>query len=216
MASLLLPYSGVASHFRRQPAICRRRRLETLYYNAMHLNCLFRSVLVAGIALAAAEAHAQGTFTLSIQNCEAQTAIPGAGGQSYFDVSFSGGGTFTNVNKNLWAVDAFNNPLTTGVDSPFSSLTVDSASTLKLGSGQKYESGSSYRLLIDWTVAGNATPDSDGNGIYFNLFVRQPDGAAANAGATDVLNIQPPVVPEPSAAVLWVAGGLVYCLRRRV
>jgi hypothetical protein len=181
----------------------------------MHLNYLFRSALVAGLALIAVEVHAQGTFTLSIQNSDAQNTITGASGQSYFDVSFSGGGTFTNVNKNLWAVDAFNNPLMTGVDSPFSSLTVDAASTLKLGSGQEYESGSTYRLLIDWTVAANASPDPDGNGIYFNLFVKQPDGAAANAGATDVLNIQPQVVPEPSAAVLWVAGGLAFYLRRR-
>ena len=184
--------------------------------NTMHLNCLLRPLLVAALALATVEARAQGTFTVSIQNSEAQNAIPGTGGQSYFNVSFSGGGTFTNVNKNLWAVDSSNNPLTTGVDSPFNSLTVDSASTLKLGSGQKYESGNTYRLLIDWTVASNATLDPDGNGIYFNLFVKQPNGAAANAGATDVLNIQPPVVPEPSAAVLWVAGGLVFYLRRRV
>src|ERR1035441_6967755 len=103
----------------------------------MHLNCLLRPVLVVALALAVVEARAQGTFTVSIQNSDAQNTLPGASGQSYFDVSFSGGGTFTNVNKNLWAVDAFNNPLTTGIDSPFSSLTVNAASTLKLGSGQQ-------------------------------------------------------------------------------
>ena len=76
--------------------------------------------------------------------------------------------------------------------------------------GQKYNSGSTYRLAVDWTVSPNATPGSDG--IWLNLFVNQPNSRMrANVGATDAVNII--ATPEPAmwltfgsflAVVIWV------------
>jgi hypothetical protein len=136
----------------------------------------------------------------------------GASGQSYFDVTFNqnvgGSSTWNYRNYQLQGVDS----LGSQESSLFSSLTIDSASTLKLGTGQTYLSGHTYRLVVDWTVANSAVADPDGNGIYFNLFLKQPNGVNANAGATDVLNIQAVSVPEPSqvaASALLLLGGMV-------
>ncbi len=160
------------------------------------------TLLTAALALSAASAHAN--YTISASTSPSQNVSAGASGQSYFDVTFSGGGTFTYVNQNFWAVDEFSNPLT-GSSSPFSSLTVDPSSTLKLGSGNSYASGNTYQLLVDWTVSPTAAAGD--YGIYFNLFVNQPNLVRANAGATDVVNVQPTSVPEPSQAI---AGSIVF------
>ena len=165
---------------------------------------------------------ARAVYTISVSTSPTITTSPGSSGQSYFDVSFSGGGDFTYVSRNLWAVDEFNNPLTPGVDSPFSSLTIDPSSTLSLTKPTSYSSGSTYRLLVNWTVSEsyNATiaPGYDRFGIYFNLFVDQPNAVRANAGATDIVNIQGASVPEPSqiagcALILGCSG--LYLLRGR-
>ena len=107
---------------------------------------------------------------------------------------------------------SFGNP----TSSLFSSLTVDAASTLHLGG--TYLSGHTYRLIVDWTVATGATPDPDGNGIYFNLLVKQPNAVNANAGATDVLNVQTVSVPEASqvaaSALMLIGVTAVYGGRR--
>ena len=185
---------------------------DRTHINFIHMNYMIRSVLVVVFALVAAEARA--TYSISIQTSAAQDTTLGASGQSFFDVAFSDssapGSFWTFRNYQLLGVDSIGNSDPT----LFSSLAIDPSSTLQLGSGQTYQSGRTYRLILDWTVASDATPDQDGNGIYFNLFVKQPDGVNANAGATDVVNVQS--VPEPSAAVLFLAGGIAICLRRRV
>jgi hypothetical protein len=170
----------------------------------------------AWLALAVTEVRAD--YTLSVGTSPSQITTVGASGQSYFDVTFNqnvGGSSIWNYrNYQLQGVDSFG-----AQDSGlFSSLTIDAASTLKLGAGQTYLSGTTYRLIVDWTVANNSTPDPDGNGIYFNLFVKQPNAVNANAGATDVLNIQTVSVPESSqvaaSALLLVGGAVVYTGRR--
>jgi len=175
------------------------------------MNHIIRSLLVAGIALIAVEARA--TYSISMETSAPQATTLGASGQSFFDITFTDttepGSTWSFRNYQLEGVDSFN----TEAVGFFSSLTIDPSSTLQLGTGQTYESGNTYRLVLNWTVADDATPDPDGNGIYFNLFVKQPDKVNANAGTTDMLTAQ---VPEPSTAVLLLAGGIAVCLRRRL
>src|ERR1039458_8002621 len=110
--------------------------------NVLGLSC------AALLSLAAREVRA--AYSIGVSTSPSQNVNQGSSGQSYFDVTFSGSGTFTYVNKNFYAVDSVNNPLTQGVDSPFSSLTTDAASTLKLGSGQTYVAGT-YQIIVDWT-----------------------------------------------------------------
>jgi hypothetical protein len=160
------------------------------------------TMLAAAFGLSAVTTYAN--YTISVSTSPTVTTSAGESGQSYFDVTFNGGGSFTYVSQNLWAVDQFSNPLL-GSSSPFSSMTIDPTSTLKLGSGHTYASGNTYELLVDWTVSPTATSGS--YGIYFNLFVNQPNGVRANAGATDIVNIQPTSVPEPSQTM---AGSLVF------
>jgi hypothetical protein len=150
---------------------------------------------------------ARGDYSLSIQTSPEQFTTLGGSGQCYFDVTFSD----STHAQSVWT---FRNYQLQGVDSMgladsslFSSLTVDPASTLRLGSGQTYLSGNTYRLIVDWTVANNAVPDPAGNGIYFNLFLRQPNSVNANAGATDVLTVSVPEASQVAASALLVLGG---------
>ena len=142
-------------------------------------------------------------YVITIATSPDVTTKPKASGQSYFDVSFSGGGQFTFVSDTVTAVDAYNTPLIQGSTSPFSSLAVDAASTLIMKSGQKYNSGSKYRLLVDWTVSPTWKV-SDQYGVYLNLNVNQPNAKRANAGNTDIVNIQagsPVAAPEPGQMI---------------
>jgi hypothetical protein len=184
--------------------------------------------LAAMIAVSALNVRA--AYTIGVTTSPTITADAGASGQSYFDFTFSGGGQFTCTGKQLWAVDP-SDPGTIlfgeGV-SPFSSLTIDPSSTLKLIAdkpngkppivGTKYDSGSTYRLVVNWTI-DPAWIAGGQYGIYFNLLTLQPDGAAANAGATDLVNINEPVsVPEPSqvfgASLIFGCGVLAFTGRR--
>jgi hypothetical protein len=176
-----------------------------------------KTILLAAVALCAVNASA--VYTISVTTSPAQFGIPGSSGQSYFDVSFSGGGVFTYTGKQLWAVngsDPDNNPIVGG-DSPFSSLTIDPSSTLLTGAGKTYNSGQTYRLIVDWTISSDWAV-SDTYGIYFNLFVKQPDNVAANAGATDLVNINASPVPEPSqvlaGSLILGCGVLIFTGRR--
>ena len=184
-------------------------------------NRVFHPATVSALALLLGSALPAGAaYTISVTTSPTITTSPGSNGQSYFDVSFSGGGNFTYVSKNLWAVDTENNPLI-GVDSPFSSLTVDPSSTLKFSG--TYASGSTYRLIVNWTVSDTLTapvaPGFDQYGIYFNLFVDQPNAVRANAGATDIVNIQTASVPEPSqiagCALIAGCGGFPFLRGRK-
>jgi hypothetical protein len=170
-----------------------------------------RSVLMAGLVLLAVEARA--SYSISIQTSAAQTTLLGASGQSYSDVAFSDssepGSFWTFRNYQLLGGDSIDD----ADASLFSSLTIDPSSTLQLGSGYTYQSGNTYRLSLDWPVASDVTPDQDGNDIYSDRFVKQPDDVNANAGATGVLHVQ--CTPEPSAVALFLAGGIAVCLRRR-
>ena len=178
----------------------------------MHITKALKLGCAAGLLLGVTQARAD--YTLSVGTSPSQITTVGASGQSYFDVTFSqnvsGASTWNYRNYQLQGVDSLGSQ-DSGL---FSSLTVDAASTLKLGSGQTYHSGSTYRLIVDWTVANNVIPDPDGNGIYFNLFVKQPNAVNANAGATDVLNVQTVSVPEASqvtaSALLALGGAVVY------
>lgn len=184
----------------------------------MHINQLLKFACVAGVALAAATARAD--YSLLIQTSPSQLTTAGASGQSSFDVTFNDSthaqSKWTFRNSQLQGVDSIGNPDST----LFSRLAVDSSSTLKLGTGQTYLSGHSYSLIVDWTVANNAIPDPDGNGIYFNLFLKQPNSVNANAGATDVLNVQTVSVPEANqvaaSALLFLGGTCVYVGRRTI
>jgi len=197
-------------------AVLQNVRQLLLPFAVMIMKRLLALVCTAGLVLAAAEARAD--YTLSVGTSPSQITTVGASGQSYFDVTFNqnvgGSSTWNYRNYQLQGVDSIGNQ-DSGL---FSSLTIDAASTLKLGSGQTYLSGQTYRLIVDWTVAIGATPDPDGNGIYFNLFLKQPNGVNANAGATDVLNIHAVSVPEASqvaaSAFLLVGGVVVYAGRR--
>src|ERR1035441_2448043 len=174
--------------------------------NVLGLSC------AALLSLAATEVRA--AYSIGVSTSPAQNANQGSSGQSYFDVTFTGG-TFTYVNRNFYAVDSVNNPLTQGVDSPFSSLTTDAASTLKLGSGQTYVAGT-YRLIVDWTVDGAANPDQ--YGIYFNLIANDPGHSRINGGATDSVTVHAVSVPEASqvaASWLLLIGGVVVSAGRR-
>jgi hypothetical protein len=170
--------------------------------------------------IAASALNVRAAYTIGVTTSPTVTADAGASGQSYFDFTFSGGGQFTYVSKSLWAVDPSDpgTPLFGEGVSPFSSLTIDSSSTLKLTSGTKYNSGSTYRLLVNWTI-DPAWIAGGQYGIYFNLFANQPDTVRANAGATDVVNINDPVsVPEPSqvfgASLIFGCGVLAFTGRR--
>ncbi len=173
--------------------------------------------MMTGLLLVCA-IRAPAAYTISVTTSPTVNTETGQSGQSWFDVSFSGGGTFSYVSRNLWAVDSFNNPLTPGVDSPFSSLVVDPSSTLLLGAGVTYNSGQTYRLMVDWTVASDWNV-TDQFGIYFNLFVNQPNAVRANAGATDIVNIEAASVPEPpqtKAGALVLGCGLLMGVGRRL
>ena len=122
----------------------------------METNMRYTASILLAATLALGVATARANYTISVTTSSTQSTAAGESGQSSFDVSFSGGGNFTYLNKNLWAVDSFANPLTTGVDSPFSSLTIDPSSTLLLGTGKAYTSGHTYELIVDWTVSPSA------------------------------------------------------------
>ena len=147
---------------------------------------LKKKIPILSILSAASLAHAG--YTLNITTSPEQK---GKSGQSWFDVSFNGGGNFTYVNKQLWAVDSQFNPLL-GNASPFSTLVVDSNSTLKLASGATYASGHSYRLLVDWTLRPEVNSPQ---AIYFNLSVKNPSKAAMNAGCTDIVSVPETELP---------------------
>jgi len=182
----------------------------------MNITKLLELGCAAGLALAATTARAG--YDLSIGTALPQNTTVGASGQSTFDVTFSqttsGASAWTYRNYQLQGVDSMGDQ----VSGLFSSLTVDSASTLKLGTGHTYSSGQTYTLIVDWTVANNAVADSGGNGIYFNLFVKNPGNVNGNAGATDALNIQAVSVPEASqvaaSALILVGGTVAYAGRR--
>ena len=73
-------------------------------------------------------------------------------------------------------------------------------------------------LIVDWTVSPSTVVGGQ-YGIYFNLFANQPNGSRANAGATDLVNIQSSSVPEPSqtlAGLLALAGGVLTFGARRL
>ena len=186
---------------------------------SMNMNVNMRKVLVLGCAavLSLAATEVRAAYSIGVSTSPSQNVNQGSSGQSYFDVTFSGSGTFTYVNKNFYAVDSVNNPLTQGVDSPFSSLTTDAASTLKLGSGNTYVAGT-YRLIVDWTVAGAANPDQ--YGVYFNLIANDPGHSRINGGATDSVTVHAVSVPEASqvaaSALLLIGGVVVYAGRRSV
>jgi hypothetical protein len=164
--------------------------------------------------------EARAGYNLDIETSPAQVTTLGASGQSYFDVTFSQ--TVTGSTTWTWRATPAGQVQLEGVDSQgsaassfFSSLTIDPASTLKLGSGQTYSSGQTYVLIVDWTVARGATVDPNGNGIYFNLFVKQPNGVNANAGATDTITVSVPEASQLAASACLLAGGTaVYAGRR--
>ena len=162
----------------------------------------FFTLLVCILALAA-NANYTITVTTSPQ-------MVGRSGQSWFDVSFAGGGNFTYASKQLWSMDGDFNPLL-GNASPFSALAVDNASTLKLGSGNTYASGNTYQLLVDWVLRDSAIGAKN---IFFNLGVKNPSHAGMNVGATDLVNVC--AVPEPSiflvfALVLAIIAASLAC-----
>jgi hypothetical protein len=196
------------------------RNMRPILLPAVHMYITKVLNLGCAAALLLTVVEARAAYTLSVGTSPSQITTAGASGQSYFDVTFSqsvsGSSTWNYRNYQLQGVDS----LGSQDNGLFSSLTVDAASTLKLGTGQSYLSGQTYRLIVDWTVANNAVPDTDGNGIYFNLFVKQPNAVNANAGATDVLNIQTVSVPEASqvtaSALLALGGAVVYVGGRTV
>jgi len=160
----------------------------------------------------------QAVYTISVTTSPEQTAIPGQSGQSYFDVSFNGGGTFSYSGRQLFVVDAEDPDHNPVGDSPFSHLARNASSTLILASGQTYNSGQTYRLVVDWTVAADWDV-TDQFGIYFNLFAKDPDNQLINAGATDLVNINATSVPEPSqimAGSVVLGCGLFLGVGRRL
>ena len=176
--------------------------------------------LIAAL-VATSTASIQANYTISVTTSPAVNTTAGASGQSYFDFTFSGGGQFTYQSRSLWAVDPVDpgQPLFGAGVNPFSALTVDSSSTLLFGAGQHYNSGSTYRLVVNWTV--DPTWVAGGQyGIYFNLFANQPDAVRANAGATDIINIAAAAVPEPGqmlgASMILGFGALAFTGRRWV
>jgi hypothetical protein len=184
----------------------------------MHITKVLRLGCVAGLALAATTARAD--YTIGINSSPAQTTTVGGSGQSSFQVTFSqtasGSTTWTYAGSSLSSVNVGTYPPVT-VGGVFSSLTIDSASTLKLASGQTYQSGHTYNLIVDWTVANNATPGD--YGIYLNLGANKPNsGGIAGSGMTDLVSVHPVSVPEASqvaaSAFLLVGGVVVYAGRR--
>ena len=178
-----------------------------------------KTIGAVAVLLLSSWLNAHAGFALNIAISPDQTVSPGASGQSYFDLTFGGSGQSTFVSKSLWALDADGNQLTQGVDSPFTSLTIDNSSTLHTTSGTKYSAGT-YRVVVDWTLA-SGTPHDASYGIWFNLVVTKPNSKLpAQAGASDTINTTPaPVgVPEPdqvlAASVILGCGVLGVGSRR--
>ena len=188
------------------------------------LKSLKISAKLAGISallLAVGAVDAEASFALNIATSADQLVAPGASGQSYFDLTFSGSGQSTFVRNDLWAVDENGNQLTQGVDSPFTSLTIDSSSSLHTTSGTKYSAGT-YRVVVDWALASDAPQDTS-FGVWFNLVVTKPSSKLpAQAGASDAVNVNSPSgpvgVPEPNqalAASMLLGCGILSVTTRR-
>ena len=154
------------------------------------LKSLKISAKLAGISallLAVGAVDAEASFALNIATSADQLVAPGASGQSYFDLTFSGSGQSTFVRNDLWAVDENGNQLTQGVDSPFTSLTIDSSSSLHTTSGTKYSAGT-YRVVVDWALASDVLPSMD--------------DYAKDMGVWHVAAVLPQVIATPFAGFL--------------